>query len=395
MDLIFELTSGLVHLPWWGYVVVALALTHITIAAVTIYLHRYQAHRALELHPVVSHFFRLWLWLTTGMVTKEWTAVHRKHHAKCETAGRSAQPAGHRAAQSAARRHRALSHRRSRCGDDRQVRARHARRLDRAQRLLAAQRDGCRPDDGDRPGAVRLRRPDDLGRADGVDSRVRRRRDQRRSATTPATATSSRKMRARNIVPWGILIGGEELHNNHHAYASSARLSSKWFEFDIGWMYIRAMEALGLAQVKKLAPKIRFDMDKARCDLQTLQAVITHRYDVVQRYARTLKAHAGRGACASEDRRSCGRRPLAQALAASRCEGSAGGRTRAPGGGHEAPARCWRRSIRCARSCPPLWARSTASKEQLLHQLEDWCHRAEKSEIVQLAQVLANAAPLR
>jgi len=77
--------SGLVDLPWWGYVLCALALTHVTIAAVTIYLHRCQAHRALELHPAVSHFFRFWLWLTTGMVTREWAAIHRKHHAKCET----------------------------------------------------------------------------------------------------------------------------------------------------------------------------------------------------------------------------------------------------------------------------------------------------------------------
>ena len=77
--------SGLFDLPWWGHVVAALALTHVTIAAVTIFLHRCQAHRALDLHPVVSHFFRFWLWLTTGMVTKEWAAIHRKHHAKCET----------------------------------------------------------------------------------------------------------------------------------------------------------------------------------------------------------------------------------------------------------------------------------------------------------------------
>ena len=78
--------SGLFDLPWWGLVLVTLVLTHVTIAAVTIFLHRHQAHRALDLHPLASHFFRLWLWLTTGMVTKEWAAIHRKHHAKCETA---------------------------------------------------------------------------------------------------------------------------------------------------------------------------------------------------------------------------------------------------------------------------------------------------------------------
>src|SRR5256885_11007404 len=80
------LFSGVFNLPWWGYVLAALGLTHITIVSVTVFLHRHQAHRALELHPLASHFFRLWLWMTTGMVTKEWAAIHRKHHAKCETA---------------------------------------------------------------------------------------------------------------------------------------------------------------------------------------------------------------------------------------------------------------------------------------------------------------------
>src|SRR6476660_4690367 len=77
--------TGVYDLPWWGYVVYTLVMTHITIAGVTIYLHRHQAHRSLDLHPLPSHFFRFWLWLTTGMVTKEWAAIHRKHHAKCET----------------------------------------------------------------------------------------------------------------------------------------------------------------------------------------------------------------------------------------------------------------------------------------------------------------------
>jgi stearoyl-CoA desaturase (delta-9 desaturase) len=98
-----------------------------------------------------------------------------------------------------------------------------------------------------------------------------------------------------NIVPWGIVIGGEELHNNHHAYATSAKLSSQWYEFDIGWMYIRMLAACKLATVRKVAPQIRFDRSKAVPDLATLQAVITHRYAVVTSYARTLKA-----ACVAE-----------------------------------------------------------------------------------------------
>jgi stearoyl-CoA desaturase (delta-9 desaturase) len=187
-----------------------------------------------------------------------------------------------------------------------------------------------------------------------------------------------------NIVPWGILIGGEELHNNHHAYASSARLSNRWYEFDIGWMYIRLMEIAGLAEVKKIAPKVRFETDKPQCDLQTLQAVITHRYDVVQRFARTLKT------------------TLAEEL------------DRLKSRGHAVEGRVFKRWLHrdasnleaherarleevlstskvlatvyaMRQELPALWVRSTASKEQLLQQLEDWCKRAEKSGIAQLA----------
>jgi stearoyl-CoA desaturase (delta-9 desaturase) len=188
-----------------------------------------------------------------------------------------------------------------------------------------------------------------------------------------------------NIVPWGILIGGEELHNNHHAYASSARLSNKWFEFDIGWLYIRVMEMLGLAQVRKLAPRIRFESGKAKCDLETLQAVITHRYDVVARFARTLtttwkdelRALRLRGVSIdlstfkhwlqrdSKDLLADERAHLEEVLTKSKVLAT---------------------SYSMRQELSALWARSTASKEQLLHQLEDWCHRAELSGIVPLQQ---------
>ncbi len=136
-DFLSLAAHGLLPLPWWGYVVVALILTHVTIAAVTIFLHRCQAHRALDLHPVASHFFRFWLWLTTGMVTKEWVAIHRKHHAKFETADDPHSPQTRGIETRAAARRRALSRRSEEPRDARQVRPRHARRLDRAQPLLA------------------------------------------------------------------------------------------------------------------------------------------------------------------------------------------------------------------------------------------------------------------
>ena len=245
--------SGIYDLPWWGYVVVTLILTHITIAGVTIFLHRHQAHRALELHPVVSHFFRFWLWLTTGMVTKEWAAVHRKHHAKCETADDPHSPQMQ--------------------GIDKVLweGAELYREETRKQETLDKYGHGTPNDWIERNLYSKYTR---LGItlmlfinfalfgflgitvwgiqmlwiplfAAGVINGIGHYWGYRTFQTEDAS---------RNIVPWGILIGGEELHNNHHAYGSSARLSNRWFEFDIGWLYIRIMEILGLAEVKRLAP---------------------------------------------------------------------------------------------------------------------------------------------
>ena len=93
-----------------------------------------------------------------------------------------------------------------------------------------------------------------------------------------------------NIFPWGILIGGEELHNNHHAFVTSAKLSTRWYEFDIGWLYIRLLEICGLAKVRRVAPKPHFVSGKPACDLDTLDAVITHRYEVLMNYNRTVQS---------------------------------------------------------------------------------------------------------
>jgi stearoyl-CoA desaturase (delta-9 desaturase) len=189
-----------------------------------------------------------------------------------------------------------------------------------------------------------------------------------------------------NIVPWGILIGGEELHNNHHAYASSAKLSNKWYEFDIGWAYIRALEMLGLAQVKKVAPTPRFAEAKA-VDSETLQAVITHRYDVLAKYAKSLKrtyseelgklrrfepqdAHLLRGLkrwLHRDEKTLChtDRVKLAEVLKKS----------------HPLQTVYSMRAELVA-----LWERSSASREQLVRQLQDWCHRAEASGIHPLVE---------
>jgi stearoyl-CoA desaturase (Delta-9 desaturase) len=287
------LFSGVFDLPWWGYVLVALGLTHITIVSVTVFLHRCQAHRALDLHPVASHFFRLWLWMTTGMVTKEWAAIHRKHHAKCETADdpHSPQVLGLRKVLFQGTE---LYRRESRNAETLE-RYGHGTPDDWLERNLYTGHSmlgiGLMMVIG-----IVLFGPIGITIwavqmawipfwAAGVINGIGHFWGYRNWTTEDAST---------NIVPWGIIIGGEELHNNHHAYATSAKLSNKWYEFDIGWMYIRLLEAFGLAQVKKVAPTPRFTEAKA-VDSETLQAVITHRYDVL----------ASSASCAASLRTTC------------------------------------------------------------------------------------------
>jgi len=376
--------SGWLDLPWWGYVVAALALTHVTIASVTIYLHRCQAHRALELHPIVSHFFRLWLWLTTGMVTKEWAAIHRKHHAKVETAEDPHSPQVHGI-------NRVLwlgvfLYVKESFNKETMERYGHGTPDDWIERnvytpnsvwglwLMGAINIALF---GLVPGMLILLTQIvwipfwAAGVINGIGHFFGYRSYEVADAST-------------NIVPWGILIGGEELHNNHHAFAASAKLSSKWYEFDIGWMYICILESMGLATVKRLAPTPRFAHPKAAVDLETLHAVIANRYDVLSRYAksfrrtyaeelerlrhwsprdaevlRSLKRALLRGQAAAGSERA----RLAEALKNSRALATA---------------------LAMRHELAALWERSSASKEQLLRQLQDWCRRAEASGIAPL-----------
>jgi stearoyl-CoA desaturase (delta-9 desaturase) len=383
MEFFIGLLAGAIPLPWWGYVLVALGLTHVTIAAVTIFLHRQQAHRALDLHPAVAHFFRFWLWLTTGMVTKEWAAVHRKHHAKCETSEDPHSPQvfglrkvlweGTELYRIGAADAETLSKYGRGTPDDWLERNLYTRHSVMGIVIMMAINVALFGAAGVAIWAVQMAWIPFFaaGVINGIGHHTGYRNFQTEDAST-------------NIVPWGILIGGEELHNNHHAYATSARLSSKWYEFDIGWLYIRSLELLGLAQVKKLAPKIRFELGKARCDLQTLQAVITHRYDVVQRFARTLKV-----TLVDEMERLKARGQAVDMRALKRwIHGDArqlGEHDRARFEQALNTSKVLATVYAMRQELQALWARSTASKEQLLHQLEDWCHRAEKSGIVQLA----------
>ena len=377
--------TGLFDLPWWGYVVVALALTHVTIVSVTVFLHRHQAHRALELHPLPSHFFRFWLWLTTGMVTKEWAAIHRKHHAKCETADDPHSPQ--------------MRGLRKVLWEGAELYHAEAKNAETLQRYGHGT-----PDDWLERNVYRnsilgvaimliidLVAFGPLGLtiwavqmawipfwAAGVVNGVGHFWGYRNYDCDDAS---------HNLLPWGILIGGEELHNNHHSFATSAKLSAKWYEFDIGWMYIRVLELLGLAKVRKTIPRPRFGEAKAVPDLDTLQAIVTHRYDVMTRYVRSLRA-----VFVDEARRlreahglELSARRLRRWVLGGESQGLDDTQLRQlEQAVDQSPA--LRTVVAMRDELAALWSRSNASRDQLLEQLQDWVARAERSGIRQLQE---------
>jgi stearoyl-CoA desaturase (delta-9 desaturase) len=377
--------TGIFDLPWWGYVVYALAVTHITIAAVTIFLHRCQAHRALDLHPIVSHFFRFWLWFTTGMVTKNWTAIHRKHHARVETEEDPHSPQIY--------------------GIDKVLwEGAELYRVEAKKRETMEKFGQGTPDDWlernvygphDRIGISTLLVLNFVlfgfagiaiwavqmawipffaaGVINGIGHYWGYRNFQPEDAST-------------NVVPWGILVGGEELHNNHHAYATSAKFSSRWYEFDIGWLYIRLMQAVGLAEVKKVAPELKLlDTAKTSCDLATVQAVITHRYEVLAKYARSLRdtcseeIHHLKERAVSVDRAAVKRMLHVDATALRASE-------RVKVDEAISKSKVLATIYHMRQELSALWQRSNDSTEQLVRHLEDLCARAEASGIVPLQQ---------
>jgi len=278
---------GILDLSLWGYVIATVLLTQFTIAAVTIYLHRNQAHKAVELHPLVSHVFRFWLWLTTGMRTKEWVAIHRKHHAKCETSEDPHSPQvlglkkllleGAELYQQAAKNSATVKNYGMGTPDDWLERNiyfpwyRYGNFVMLAINLLLFGVVGLTI------WAIQMMWIPiwAAGVVNGVGHYYGYRNYECKDAAT-------------NIVPWGVFIGGEELHNNHHTYPNSAKLSSKWWEFDMGWFYICLMSYVGLAKVKQVAPKPVIGPVKQVVDIDNLRAVIGNRFHVMARYSRDV-----------------------------------------------------------------------------------------------------------
>ena len=387
IDLLGFAAHGLVDLPWWGYIVVAFALTHVTIASVTIYLHRSQAHRALDLHPLISHAFRFWLWLTTGMVTREWVAVHRKHHAKVESDEDPHSPQtrgietvllrGAELYRDEARKEETLDKYGRGTPEDwveRNVYTRHSTIGVALMLVIDVALFGAL---GLTVWAVQMVWIPIT--AAGIINGMGHYWGYRNFACADAST---------NIVPWGIIIGGEELHNNHHAYGSSAKLSSRWYEFDIGWVYIRILESLKLATVRKIAPQIKFDASKAVVDLATLQAVITHRYAIAMSYAKSVRVAYAAEVAALRARHAHidlpSLRRIKRWLASDPVALPERDRARLEQTLEKSSVLAQIYHMR--QELAALWTRSTDSSEQLLARLQDWCHRAEASGIPPLAQ---------
>jgi len=370
---------GLLHLSFWGYVIATLLLTHVSVVATTIYLHRCQAHRALDLHPIASHFFRFWLWLATAQSTIEWVSIHRKHHARCETAEDPHSPViygirkvffeGYELYAEAAK--------------DKETMKRYGH--------------GCPNDWLERNVYSKFGK---LGICImlGVDLVL---------FGVPGITVWALQMmwiplfaagvingighfwgyrnfecpdQSRNIVPWSIITAGEELHNNHHTFATSAKLSVKWYEFDLGWCYIRLLQMLGLAKVKRIPPKLEQQKNKPVIDLDTLSAVVTNRFHVMAQYSREviiplLKEEQSKASAAGQ-------------VLLKRCKGllirsdsliDEAGKQRIDS--ILAENQTLRLAYQYRQKLQAIWNRTTATQRELLEALQEWCHEAEETGI--------------
>ena len=379
------LAHGFWDLAWWQIVLLTLAMTHVTMISVTVFLHRHQAHRALDLHPLASHFFRFWLWLTTGQVTKEWASIHRKHHAKCEQSDdpHSPQVYGIRTV--------LLQgyelYRAEAANKETMVRYGHGTPDDWIERNLYTRFSWH---------GVALMLIIDLSLFGAAGLAVWA----VQMAWTPLMAAGIINGAAHywgyrnfetpdastNISPWGIMIAGEELHNNHHTYPTSAKLSIKPYEFDIGWLYIRLLQRVGLARVKKTPPKLAYGNVRPVADEKTLEALISNRYELMAAYAQDMR-HAVRSELDALKLRSAdasvirsARRWLhrdAEKVPAADVTQLALARAASP---------VLDKMVLMREELRQLWLNRVHSREQLAADLQAWCHRAEVSGIAVLQE---------
>ncbi len=379
------LAHGVWRLQWWQIVLFTLAVTHVTMISVTVFLHRHQAHRALDLHPIASHFFRFWLWLTTGQVTKEWASIHRKHHAKCEQADDPHSPHVYgikTVLLQGAELYRAESR-----NKETMARYGHGTPNDWIERNLYTRFSWQ---------GVGLMLILDLALFGAAGLSVWA----VQMAWTPIMAAGIINGAAHfwgyrnfeapdastNISPWGILIAGEELHNNHHTYPTSAKLSVKPYEFDIGWMYISMMQMAGLAKVKKTPPKAAYGDIRPVADEKTLEALIANRYEIMATYAKGVR-QAARDELGAMKARSADAAVIKAArhwmhrdvekVPASAASELAKARAASP---------ILDKMVTMREELRQMWLNTTVSREQLTTDLQAWCHRAEESGIAALRE---------
>jgi stearoyl-CoA desaturase (Delta-9 desaturase) len=383
------LANGLLGASGWQVLLVTLVFTHITIAAVTIFLHRSQAHRALDLHAIPSHFFRLWLWLTTGMVTKEWVAIHRKHHAKCETVDDPHSPVtrgiktvllrGSELYRAEAKVQETLAKYGHNTPDDWIERNLYTRYSWQGVGLMVIINVLLFGAIGLTVWAVQMMWIPIT--AAGIINGIGHWWGYRNFEATDAST---------NVSPWGIIIGGEELHNNHHTYPTSAKLSVKPYEFDIGWLYIRAMEMVGLATVRKTPPMLKLGAVRPVADDKTLEAIIANRYEVMAKYARDM-----RDACAAElqhlkEEGAAGSAKLANMRLAQRWLHRDAEKipqsVKAQVDSAVAQSPRLTKLVAMREELRQLWTRTNVSAEQLVADLQVWCKAAEESGIAALQE---------
>jgi stearoyl-CoA desaturase (delta-9 desaturase) len=375
------LAHGVLGWAWWQVLLLGLLMTHITIVSVTLYLHRHSAHRALDLHPAVRHFFRFWLWMTTGMTTKAWTAIHRKHHAKCEQAEDPHSPQIHglrKVLWQGAELYRAEA-----VNQDTLARYGHGTPDDWLERNVYNRHSVL---------GVSLMLILDVLLFGGLGAALWA----MQMAWIPFWAAGVvngvghfwgyRNFEAQdastNLTPWGLIIGGEELHNNHHTYPTSAKFSVKPYEFDIGWVYITLLSSVGLARAKKTPPRLAYGDVRPVADAQTLEALIAHRYEVMAGYARQMREvlhqqTASAGAASAGAIRSA-RRWLhrdADKVPAAAMPQLAEARAAYP---------ALDKMVTMREELRQLWLNTGRSREQLVADLQAWCKRAEDSGVAAL-----------
>ncbi|MFC0253526.1 DesA family fatty acid desaturase [Massilia consociata] len=367
------LDDGLLQASALGIVAYTLLATHVTIVAVTVYLHRHQAHRALSLHPLVAHFFRFWLWLTTGMVTREWVAIHRRHHAHCEREGDPHSPRqvglrtvlfrGAELYRTASHDTAAIDRYAAGCPDDWIERRLYSRFTWQGVGLLLVVDVALFGIVGLSVWGVQMLWIPVLaaGVINGMGHAIGYRNFDCQEAAT-------------NIVPLGILIGGEELHNNHHTFATSAKLSVKWYEFDVGWMYIRMLQALRLARARPLpaAPGIRYR--HAEVDAATLRAVLGNRARVMAALSARLKPVWRQELRGIAFTGGLDRKTALRLLR--RDPGYLDGYEQGMLGGLLAASEPLRQLQALREQLAQLWQRSLVTEEQLMEALSAWCARA-------------------